>query len=101
MKPVLQRLWKNEDGAEVVQWVFVVALLIGVAVGSFRLLGTKLADVTNAMGDQLTQQTSDESNASGDDGDIVTGTRPRPGNVGGIPGGIPMRLTDGQRPQRQ
>ncbi|MEA3641902.1 MAG: hypothetical protein VBE63_18475 [Lamprobacter sp.] len=33
MIQVLRRLWANEDGAEVVEWVIVAAVLIGVAAG--------------------------------------------------------------------
>ncbi len=93
MKLVLRSLWTNEDGAEVIEWVIVAAVLIGVAVGGYQLLGTQVENATNTLGDQLVQQADGELEGGGG-GEIQRGTDGQ-----GPPGGrgVPMRLTDGQR----
>ena len=53
MKQFLRKLWKNEEGAEVVEWVIVAAVLIGVAIGAYALLGDNINDAVNKVGDEL------------------------------------------------
>lgn len=53
MKQFLRKLWKNEEGAEVVEWVIVAAVLIGVAVAAYGFLGGAINDAVNQVGDEL------------------------------------------------
>jgi len=54
MKNFLLKLWKDEEGAEFVEWVIIVALIAiaaGVVYGSLQnTLGAKLNDIINNIG---------------------------------------------------
>ena len=54
MKQFLLKLWKNEEGAEVVEWVIVAAVLVGIAVAAYALLGDNINTAVNAVGSKLT-----------------------------------------------
>jgi len=54
MRNFLRKLWKNEEGAEIVEWVIVAAVLIGIAAGGYALLGDKVNEAVNTVGDRLT-----------------------------------------------
>jgi Flp pilus assembly pilin Flp len=54
MKELLLKLWKDEEGAEIAEWVIVVALLV--FVGSaiyFGILQGELSDAVNTIGDNI------------------------------------------------
>ncbi len=53
MKQFLRKLWKDEEGAEVVEWVIVAAVLIGVAVAAYGLLEANLNEAANEVGDRV------------------------------------------------
>ncbi|MBK5931129.1 Flp family type IVb pilin [Halochromatium salexigens] len=53
MKQFLRKLWKDEEGAEVVEWVIVAAVLIGVAIAAYALLGDNVNDAVNQVGSKL------------------------------------------------
>lgn len=53
MKQFLRKLWKNEEGAEIVEWVIVAAVLIGVAAAGYALLGGEVNTAVNAVGSKL------------------------------------------------
>jgi Flp pilus assembly pilin Flp len=59
MKELLRRLWKDEEGAEIAEWVIVVALLV--FVGSaiyFGILQGQLSDAVNTIGDNIQELAS-------------------------------------------
>lgn len=56
MKQFLRKLWKSEEGAEVVEWVIVAAVLIGVAVAAYGLLETNINSAVNKVGTTLSEQ---------------------------------------------
>ena len=78
MNLFFRRLWTNQDGAEIVEWVIVAAVLIGVAAGGYQLLGSRVENAANAVGDQLVEQVGGGSGGAGEpgagSGEIVTGT---------------------------
>jgi Flp pilus assembly pilin Flp len=55
MKNFLQRLWREEDGAETAEWLVIVALILVVAVAIYTgVLQQELTDVVTAIGTTLT-----------------------------------------------
>jgi len=54
MRNFLRKLWKNEEGAEIVEWVIVAAVLIGIAAGGYALLGDKVNEAVGTVGTRLT-----------------------------------------------
>lgn len=42
MKNFLLKLWKDDDGAEMVEWAIVVGLVVLAAIGGYATLGGKL-----------------------------------------------------------
>ena len=56
MKQFLLKLWNDEEGAEIVEWVIVAAVLIGVAVAAYALLGDNVNEAVNAVGDKLVNE---------------------------------------------
>jgi Flp pilus assembly pilin Flp len=56
MKQFLLKLWNDEEGAEIVEWVIVAAVLIGVAVAAYALLGDNVNQAVNAVGDKLVNE---------------------------------------------
>jgi Flp pilus assembly pilin Flp len=61
MKQFLRKLWKSEKGAEVVEWVIVAAVLVGVAAAAYAFLGNNINDAVNVVGDKLTSAVNDAS----------------------------------------
>lgn len=53
MKQFLRKLWKDEQGAEIVEWVVVAAVLIGVAAAGYALLGDQVNTAVNTVGTTL------------------------------------------------
>ncbi|MFE8034897.1 hypothetical protein [Thiohalocapsa marina] len=49
MKQFLKKLWKNEEGAEVVEWVVVVALVVVGAIAAFSLLGNSVETAASSL----------------------------------------------------
>lgn len=43
MKNFLLKLWKDEEGAELVEWVVIVALIAAAALVTYQFLGTRTA----------------------------------------------------------
>lgn len=58
MKNLMLRLWNDEEGAEIAEWVIVVALLVAVAVLVYTdTLGPILTGVVTAIGTAITAAT--------------------------------------------
>ncbi len=53
MKNFLLKLWKDDDGAEMVEWAIVVGLVVLAAIGGYALLGTTVSQVTNKIASSL------------------------------------------------
>jgi len=54
MKSMLYRLWKDEEGAEIAEWVVVVALLVGVGYVIYHnVLTGELSTAVNTIGDNI------------------------------------------------
>lgn len=53
MKQFLRKLWKNEEGAEIVEWIVVAFVLIGVAGGVFFLLEGQLNGIIEGTGQAI------------------------------------------------
>ena len=47
------KLWKDDDGAEMVEWAIVVGLVVLAAIGGYALLGTTVSSVTNKIANSL------------------------------------------------
>lgn len=43
MKKFLLKLWKDEEGAELVEWVVIVALIAAAAVVTYQLLSDRIS----------------------------------------------------------
>lgn len=51
MKTLLMRLWRDESGAELAEWVAVVALVVVIAFGVYTgVLGETLSDIAGGLG---------------------------------------------------
>jgi pilus assembly protein Flp/PilA len=53
VKNFLLKLWKDEEGAELVEWVIIVALIAVAAIATYTMLetsmSTKMTQVLNAI----------------------------------------------------
>ena len=49
MKQFLRKLWKNEKGAEVVEWIVVAAVLVGIAGVTYALLEGTVNDAIEGI----------------------------------------------------
>ena len=59
MKSLLCRLWKDEEGAEIAEWVVVVALLVAVAIVIYtNILQDSLSRAVVAIGSKIEAQAS-------------------------------------------
>ncbi len=56
MKQFLRKLWKNEEGAEIVEWVIVAAVLIGVAGVAYVALENQITNAVEDVGEKLTDE---------------------------------------------
>ena len=52
MKEFLLRLWKDEEGAETVEWIFIVVVILAVAAVSYA--GGLADGISNAIADVVT-----------------------------------------------
>lgn len=51
MKNFLLKLWRDEEGAELVEWVVIVALIAAAAVATYALLETRISSLMeNVLG---------------------------------------------------
>lgn len=53
MKNFFLKLWKDEEGAEMVEWAIVVGLVVIGAIAAYTLLGTKVSDTVQSVADKL------------------------------------------------
>ena len=57
MKKSLRKLWKDESGAELVEWMVVVAVLVSIAVAGYLLVAEAIfggaEDVADLIDDNL------------------------------------------------
>lgn len=53
MTSFLLKLWKDDDGAEMVEWAIVVGLVVLAAIGGYALLGSTVSSVTNKIANSL------------------------------------------------
>ena len=54
MKSMLYRLWKDEEGAEIAEWVVVVALLVAVAIIIYQnVLQSSLSQAVSTIGSKI------------------------------------------------
>ena len=54
MKSMLYRLWKDEEGAEIAEWVVVVALLVGVGYVIYnQVLTGELSEAVDTVGTNI------------------------------------------------
>lgn len=49
MKNLFLSLWKDEEGAEVVEWALVVGLVVIGAIAGYQLLGTKVVATVDSV----------------------------------------------------
>ena len=49
MKNLLNRLWKDDEGAELVEWVVIVALIAAAAIAVYSLLKDQLTAEMNEI----------------------------------------------------
>ncbi|MGR2738946.1 Flp family type IVb pilin [Billgrantia sp. Q4P2] len=49
----VERFWKDEEGAETVEWVLVAALMVAAFVAGYAMLGEEIADVFTSIGEAL------------------------------------------------
>ena len=55
MKSLFLKLWNDEEGAEIVEWVVVVALLVIVAIAIYsEILQPELTTLVKGIGTQVT-----------------------------------------------
>ena len=59
MKRFLRKLWKDEEGAELVEWIIVVAVLIGTAVAGYVLLANAIFDGAEDVADLIGENLND------------------------------------------
>ena len=53
MKNFFLKLWKDEEGAEMVEWAIVVGLVVIGAIAAYTLLGTKVSGTVQSVADKL------------------------------------------------
>ena len=53
MKNFLLKLWKDDDGAEMVELAIGVGLVVLAAIGGYALLGSSVSSVTKKVADSL------------------------------------------------
>lgn len=56
MNQFLRKLWKNEEGAELVEWVIVAAILAAIAAGAYATFETRVDTAVEKIGDKLTEE---------------------------------------------
>jgi len=58
MKNFLVKLWKDEEGAEFVEWALVIGLVVVVAIAAYQFMGGTVATVVNNVANSLSTATS-------------------------------------------
>lgn len=53
MKNFFLKLWKDEEGAEMVEWAIVVGLVVIAAIGAYTLLGQKVSETATEVANKL------------------------------------------------
>ena len=53
MKNFLLKLWKDEEGAELVEWVVIVALIAIAAIATYTMLATEMSDKMKEVMDAI------------------------------------------------
>ncbi len=49
MKKYLLKLWKDEEGAELVEWVVIVSLIAAAAFITYEFLGTRISNLLDTV----------------------------------------------------
>ncbi len=49
MKDLLLKLWKDEEGAELVEWVVIVALIAAAAIATYTLLEDRISALMDTV----------------------------------------------------
>ena len=49
MKNLLLKLWKDEEGAELVEWVVIVGLIAAAAIATYAMLQTRISDMMDTV----------------------------------------------------
>ena len=49
MKNYLVKLWKDEEGAEFVEWALVIGLVVVVAIGAYVFMGETISGVVSTV----------------------------------------------------
>lgn len=49
MKNLLLKLWKDEEGAELVEWVVIVALIAAAAIATYSLLEDRISALMDTV----------------------------------------------------
>ena len=53
MKNFMVKLWKDEEGAEVVEWALVIGLVVVVAIAAYSFMGTTVSSVVSSVANTL------------------------------------------------
>lgn len=53
MKSFFLKLWKDDKGAEMVEWAIVVGLVVIGAIAAYQLLGTSVSQAANKVATEL------------------------------------------------
>lgn len=57
MKNFLVKLWKDEEGAEFVEWALVIGLVVVVAIAAYQFMGGTVSTVVNNVANSLSTAT--------------------------------------------
>lgn len=49
MKDLMLKLWKDEEGAELVEWVVIVALIAVAAIATYTMLETRISELMDTV----------------------------------------------------
>lgn len=55
MKNFFLKLWKDDQGAEMVEWAIVVGLVVIGAIAAYALLGTSVSKAANKVATELSK----------------------------------------------
>ncbi|MGA8429526.1 MAG: hypothetical protein WB729_06870 [Candidatus Sulfotelmatobacter sp.] len=55
MRHVLRALWLNEDGQDIAEYAVMLAVILVIAVGTIRLIGTNSSNVFSQLGSSMQQ----------------------------------------------
>mgnify|MGYP000423816895 FL=1 len=57
MKKFLAKLWKDEEGAEFVEWALVIGLVVVVAIVAYSFMGQTISSVVSSVANTLANAT--------------------------------------------